>query len=194
MKKGITIITLIIMVVVMIILTTTVTITGVQALNNSKKLKFASELVFMQETIDNYSKENSGDLPITGSEITNSNLPEGQYYEIDTSLLGIIETTYGRKLNNDTNDIYVISKADNKVYYLKGLKIGNKVYFTLDDELKNIINYTDTKIVSKDGIIFTPSITNYTNQAINVKVQIPLEYSEVSVLSQNVPITEFIEI
>ena len=172
MKKGITIITLIIMVVVMIILTTTVTITGVQALNNSKKLKFASELVFMQETIDNYSKENSGDLPITGSEITNSNLPEGQYYEIDTSLLGIIETTYGRKLNNDTNDIYVISKADNKVYYLKGLKIGNKVYFTLDDELKNIINYTDTKIVSKDGIIFTPSITNYTNQAINVKVQI----------------------
>lgn len=191
MKKGITIITLIIMVVVMIILTTTVTITGVQALNNSKKLKFASELVFMQETIDNYSKENSGYLPITGSEITNSNLPEGQYYEIDTSLLGIIETTYGRKLNNDTNDIYVISKADNKVYYLKGLKIGNKVYFTLDDELKNIINYTDTKIVSKDGIIFTPSITNYTNQAINVKVQIPLEYSEVSVLSQNVPITEF---
>ena len=39
------------------------------------------------------------------------------------------------------------------------------------EELKNVINYTDTKIVSKDGILFTPSNTNYTNQEINVKVQ-----------------------
>lgn len=191
MKKGITLITLTVVITVMLILTTTITITSVNAMNNSKKMKFASELLFMQETIDNYKDLHEGNLPIKGAEITNENLPSDEYYEIDMSLLGLIETTYGRNLNNDINDIYVVSKSDNTVYYLKGLKIGNDIYYNLNDELKRIINYTDTRISSKDGIIFTSSDLNYTNKEITVKVQIPLEYSEVSVLSQNIQITDF---
>lgn len=191
MKKGITIITLVVTITVMLILATTVTITSSNAINNSKKIKFASELVFMQETVDNYIASHEGSLPIIDTEIKNGQLPSNEYYEIDMSLLGLIETTYGRKLNNDITDIYVLSKNDGKVYYLKGLKIKNKVYYNLDNELKKIIDYTDTRILSRDGIIFTVSETNYTNTEINVKVQIPIEYSEVSVLSQNMQIIEY---
>jgi len=191
MRKGITLVTLIVMVVIMLILTTTITITGVNAINNAKKMKFASELLFMQETIDKYIDTHEGNLPIVGDEIVSTNLPSGNYYEIDMSLLGLVDTTYGRKLNEDTEDIYVVSKSNNSVYYLKGLKIGNTVYYNFTEELKNVINYTDTKIVSKDGILFTPSNTNYTNQEISVKVQIPVEYSQVSVLSQDIQITQF---
>lgn len=192
MKKGITLITLIIMIVVMLILTTTVTITGAQTINNSKKMKFASELLFMQETINNYKDNNGGNLPITGAEITSSSLPQDVYYEVDMSLLGLIDTTYGRKLNGDTEDIYVVSNTDNIVYYLKGLKIGSTIYYNLNDELKKIINYTDSTIEIKDGIIFTQSENNYTNNPINVKVQVPIEYSEVSVFSESSQISDYV--
>lgn len=63
MKKGITIVTLSAVVLILIIITTTVTITGTNAINNSKKVKFASELVVVREAVLNYSNLNEGSLP-----------------------------------------------------------------------------------------------------------------------------------
>lgn len=192
MKKGITLVTLLVILIVMIILATTVVVSGANAMNNAKKIKFASELLFMQETIQDYMRTHESNLPIKGSLVINENLPEGEYYEIDMALLGLVETTYGNKLNSDEKDIYVVSKNSKEIYYLKGLKIGNNIYYNLTDDLKEAINYTDTNIVSKDGIIFTPSETNYTNSEIIVNVQVPTEYSNVTVVSGNTEITEFV--
>ena len=191
MKKGITLVTLLITLIVMIVLSTTVVVSGVSAMNNAKKMKFAAELVFMQDTIQNYMRTHENSLPIKGGVVAAQNLPQGEYYEIDMSLLGLIDTAYGNKLNADEKDIYVVSKTNNEVYYLKGLKIGNTIYYNLTDELKESINYTDTNAVSKDGIIFNQSKTDYTNSDISVNVQVPKEYSNVTVVSGNTEITEF---
>ena len=191
MKKGITLVTLLITLIVMIVLSTTVVVSGVSAMNNAKKMKFAAELVFMQDTIQNYMRTHENSLPVKDGVVAVQNLPEGEYYEIDMSLLGLIDTTYGNKLNADEKDIYVVSKTNNEVYYLKGLKIGNTIYYNLTDELKESINYTDTNAVSKDGIIFNQSKTDYTNSDIAVNVQVPKEYSNVTVVSGNTEITEF---
>lgn len=191
MKKGITLVTLLITLIVMIVLSTTVVVSGVSAMNNAKKMKFAAELVFMQDTVQNYMRTHENSLPIKGGVVAVQNLPQGEYYEIDMSLLGLIDTAYGNKLNADEKDIYVVSKTNNEVYYLKGLKIGNTIYYNLTDELKESINYTDTNAVSKDGIIFNQSKTDYTNSDISVNVQVPKEYSNVTVVSGNTEITEF---
>ena len=191
MKKGITLVTLLITLIVMIVLSTTVVVSGVSAMNNAKKMKFAAELVFMQDTIQNYMRTHENSLPVKDGVVAVQNLPEREYYEIDMSLLGLIDTAYGNKLNADEKDIYVVSKTNNEVYYLKGLKIGNTIYYNLTDELKESINYTDTNAVSKDGIIFNQSKTDYTNSDISVNVQVPKEYSNVTVVSGNTEITEF---
>ena len=191
MKRGITIITLSVMILVIIIIATTVTITGANAINNSKKMKFASELLFMKETVENYKSLNTDRLPIKDTAITSTELPEGNYYEIDIELLGNIDTTYGRKLNGDSNDIYVYSKENNQIYYLKGVKIGNTTYYYLNDELKEVINYEGERINGKDGITFTSSNTNFTNEAIKVIVKVPNTYTNVSVTSQDTSISNF---
>lgn len=191
MKKGITIITLSVMILVMIIITTTVTISGANAVNNSKKMKFASELLFMKEAVDNYSSLNSGKLPLNEDVITSDNLPSGNYYEINISLIGNIDTTYGRKSNGDSQDIYVYSRDRKEVYYLKGLKIGSTTYYYLNEELQQIINYEDNLNKGKDGIIFTSSNTGYTNQSITTTIKIPNTYTAISVLSQNSSVTNY---
>lgn len=189
MKKGLTLITVSMMVLIIIILATTVTITGASVLDRSKKMKFASELIFLQEAIENYQLTHEGQLPIKEATVLAENLPEGEYHLIDMSLLGLIQTTYGRKQNQEEQDQYVLNNDTKEVYYLKGLKIGNQIYYHLNEELKKIIQYNDQEVVTKDGIVFKPSETKATNQAITVEVQIPSEYTDVSVMSQGVEVT-----
>lgn len=190
MKKGITLIALSTTIVVMIIILTTVTISSTNAINNSKKVKFATELLSLEQAVEDYKLLHQGQLPKKSTQITSANLPEGIYYEIDMSVLGLIDTTYGKKLNSDNNDIYVLSSTG-KVYYLKGLKIASNTYYTLDEELKNTINYSNRNTSTKDGIVFTSSNTEYTNSEITVEVQIPIEYSDVSVFSQGDLLSNF---
>lgn len=190
MKRGITLVTLSAMIVILIIITTTVVFSGSSVINNSKKMKFASELLFMKEAVQNYSNLNEGNLPIKDIAITSPNLPSGSYKEIDMQLLGMIDTIYGRKLKSDNEDIYVLSSS-NEVYYLKGLKIGSKTYYFLDDELKEIINYEDnTKVLKRDGIIFSKSTEAYTNQSIKTTIQIPDSYTDISVIKKNIAVSE----
>ncbi len=67
MKKGITLAILSIVILLMIILITTVTTTGTMAINNSRKMKFASELALVQELVDEYTNNNEGEYPVSSS-------------------------------------------------------------------------------------------------------------------------------
>lgn len=200
MKKGISLATLSIVVLLMIILATTITTTGAFVLNNSKKVKFASEIALVQEMVDEYASKKLDEYPTSSvvvvdlsnvssnaiaefsEEIENKN--EITLYEIDFSLLGKTDLTYGNKQNDDETDVYAVSKKTGKVYYVKGVKIGKNVYYTLNDELKSSINYSSNlNAVTKDGIVFSTSKSSWTNKNIDSTIKVPSssEYKNITV-------------
>ena len=209
MKKGITFLTVVVAVIIMMIFATTITIAVVNVVNDSNKTKFATEIAYVQESVDNYYNKNN-EYPV--SESINVDLQNVKasdivqfvdedkvdnsvvMYQIDRSLLGNIETTYGNSTEEDSNDIYAVSKKTGKVYYLKGVKAGNTTYFTLTDDLKDRINYVDKEESSivKDLISFTPSTTEWTNKNIVTTVKVPDKYTDISVnILNNGTITPF---
>lgn len=192
-KKGISLIILATTVVIMMILITTVTISGVSTLNRTKKMKFATEVSFIQEMVNSYKMNHMGEYPVGNSVqmdisgVTSKAMPQfdGEtrtatstitLYEIDLNLLGKTDLTYGNRKSAD--DIYLVSKETDRVYYAKGLKASGNTYYTLTEELQKAINYSvnNAKVVNKDGIVFMPSTTEWTNQKVITKVGVPTSY------------------
>lgn len=200
MKKGITLAILSIIILLMIILVTTIVTTGTMAINNSRKIKFASEIALVQEMSDEYANNNNGQYPVSSSlEIDLKNVTtvaikqfDGEtknassiiLYKIDFSLLGKTDLMYGTSQNGDTTDVYAISKETGRVYYVKGLKAGKNTYYTLTDDLKDGIDYNpNVGSVTKDGIVFNTVKSEWTNKNVDSVVKVPsnLEYTNVVV-------------
>lgn len=197
-KKGISLLMLSTFVVVLIIIATTVSIAGANVLNDAKKIKFATELTYMQELVDNYKTSHDGQYP-TGTSVVlrvnsvttkekvqfneeTQNAGNITLYAIDKTKLGIANTTYGNPKNDTDTDVYAVSKETGRVYYAKGLKIGNRTYFTLTEDLKAMIEYDGAKkVMTQDGIIFNPSSDTWTNQNITVEIKVPASYSSITI-------------
>lgn len=200
MKKGITMVVLMVIVVIMLILISTITIVGSNTLNMAKKMSFASEVEMLQEEVDTYRVNNNGEFPI--SDFINVNLSnasenvksqfvdnkeevlndEVNLAKIDYQKIKINNLTYGYgKTGND--DLYVVSPKTGIVYYAKGLKVGSITYYTLTDELKKLIQYNkkNDEINTDDAIIFDSSNNNWTNQSIDYTIKVPKKYSNITV-------------
>ena len=102
MKKGISLSVLSVIIVIMVILTTTVTTTGSMALSNSKKMKFASEIAFVQEMVDKYINDK---ILKDNSDI--------YYYEV------VNKGLFKKK------EVYMINMYDKKVYVIDSDGISN---------------------------------------------------------------------
>lgn len=205
MKKGITLITLIITVIVMLILLTTVSITGFSAYNNSVKISLASEIASLQVATDNYYTK-SGEYPTNQNvQLDISNVSENSKEQfmledivdnkimlevIDYTLLGFKSLKYGLSENGD-NDIYAVSNITGKVYYLKGITLGNYTYYSLNDELTELINFQDIDISNSnaDGIIINSSDITWTNEDIDIEIRIPTNIEVTSVLDGTTTVT-----
>ena len=175
-KKGISMIVLLITIAVFLILVTVVTISSNKILNNTKKKQFAREIYEVQNLVDKYKYEKeeypytilddntneSISIDITDeikNQFENENITEDNkvvLYSIDLNKIGAENITRGIKSNNNLNDIYAFSNKTGIVYYIDGYKVGNNTYYTLTDELKKIIGYgkdnsneTDSKIISE---------------------------------------------
>ena len=197
MKKGVSLIALLVTISVIIILTSVITVTGTSIYNNNKKVKFASELSYVQELVDTYKKNNNGNYPASklinvdisnvlqtdnSNQFNNELITEDNHiflYKIDFSYLNTNRLIYQNN-DSDSQDIYCVSSTTGKVYYIKGLKIGRNIYFTLTDELKKIINYVEENNVN-DGILFIYN-DEYNNNG-NIDIKIPLSYTDISVIS-----------
>lgn len=195
MKKGITMLALIITILIMLIISSTVVISGSGVLNSSKAIKFGTEISYVQSLVDSYKEYNNGNYPITdislniniskvnvedrtqfnGEDISDNLL---SLYKFDKSLFEGIDLLFGNE--KDSLDVYAVSIKTGKVYYLKGVKISVKTYFTLTDDLKEKIGYTniDENILNKDGIIFESSNKNWTSDIINSSVRVPTDYKD----------------
>lgn len=195
MKKGIAMATLVVIISVMLILLSVITITGINISNTSRKIAFASEIKMLQDSVDGYITKNLGEYPVSefvtidlslasddvkkqfednGEEILDSKVVLSK---IDYTKLDLISLTRGT--SDTTDDIYVVSTRTGKVYYAKGLKIGNNTYYTLTDELKSLIEYNSksNEVLTNDAIIFETSTNEWTNSDIEVKVKVPISYS-----------------
>lgn len=190
MNKGISLVSLMITIVIIVLLTTTVTISATSSLNNSRKITFATEISFIQEAVNNYYMKNNNVPVLDKIEFNLSNLEEKnklefdeekssdnivELYEIDLEKIGKIDNIFGKY--EKENDIYAVSLNTNKVYYIAGLNAGSDKYYSLNDELKKIIRYSNSAL--NDGIIFNKSINKWTNQSINTKILVPDEYTDV---------------
>ena len=198
MKKGISLIVLFIVVLVIIILATTLTVTGINVYNNSRITRFATELAYVKEALDAYRTQNNGMYPIKDAvvldisqvsskakvQFQDENITDNKVtlYEIDFSLLGVNELSYGNKKEGDKTDVYVVSMDTSNVYYAKGYKVNNNTYYTLTDELKEAIGYNiNENAINKDGLIFKPSTTEWTNKNVEVEVLVPKVYTSVTI-------------
>lgn len=188
MKNGVSLVSLMITIVIIILLTTTVSISAISSINNAKKVSFATEISFIQESVNNYYTKNNI-LPILEKVNFDINEIDEKYkdqfsledvqnmYKLDLEKLGKIDNVFGK--GEKLNDIYIVSIDTNKVYYLSGINVGEKIYYTLTDDLKSVIRYSDNLV--NDGIIFTKSENKWTNKDITTNILIPNEYKDISI-------------
>ena len=204
MKKGISLLMLSTIVIVMLVISTSIVIASVNAIDSSKKIKFANELFYLKDMIDSYSDNNQGELPVSESivldlkNVSTNSLTQFEneiitnntiiLYKVDKEKLGKMDLRYGNQKDNNINDTYALSKDTGKLYYLQGVNASGQTYYTLNSELEALIQYDKiNSAFNRDGIIFIPSTTAWTNHDISIKVMVPSAYNvlEVTVKDSN---------
>ena len=198
MKKGIAMVTLVVIISVMLILVSVITVSVVNVSNTSKKIAFASEINMLQESVNSY-RTNNNEFPIIDFVVidlsgasddvkkqfqeNSEDITDDKVYlnKIDYTKLDI--SSLSRGVSESEDDIYVVSSKTGIVYYAKGLKIGNETYYTLTDELKNLLNYNSktTEVLADNAIVCEMSTNDWTNNNVSVSIKVPKEYTNVSV-------------
>ena len=194
MKRGFSLIALAVIIIIILVLSTSVVIAANSTINNSKKLAFGTEIKLVQDSVSAYRAKNDGNFPVEQSIVfdysslkkdsskiqftkNNEKIENEKYivlYEIDYSKCGLESLKYGNG-KDGSNDIYAVSLETGIVYYIKGLTIGNKEYYTLTDEIKNLMNM-GWEQDSNSGIIFEPTTTSWTKDAVGISIKIPKQY------------------
>lgn len=194
-KFGISLASVMIATLLIILLTTTITISINKVLENADKISFASEISSIQKSVTSYYMVNK-EYPILSDsiimDITSIKEKDIFYNEeiidnkiilnkIDYNKISYVSLKYGNNL--DESDLYGISLVTGKVYYVKGIKFENKIYYTLNDELNNFLLDNNSNIKNNEPIIIIPSTIEWSNSNISVVVKVPKNYSNISVIS-----------
>ena len=200
MKKGFSLVTLLVTIFVIIILTSTVVISANSIYNSNKKVKFASEISYIKELVNSYMVNNNGNLPSNSEVITSirdisKDEMQSQFQDedisnentivlnkIDMSMINPGTLQYGNGTEEKSDDIYCISKKTGRIYYARGCKIGGKTYYTLTDELKKAIKYTESNNIN-DGIIFCDG--NLESGIKEIDVKVPESYLDIEITSSD---------
>lgn len=199
MKKGFSLVTLLVTIFVIIILTSTLVISANSIYNSNKKVKFASEISYIKELVSNYILNNNGKLPSSSEvlisieniskddlnkQFENENISSENIIlnKIDMSMINPGTLQYGNGTEEKSDDIYCISKKTGRIYYARGCKIGSKTYYTLTDELKKAIKYTESNNIN-DGIIFYDG--NLESGIKEIDVKIPESYLDIEITSSD---------
>ena len=140
MKKGISMVTVLIAVSVMMILVSSVSVIGSSAISSANFEEYKSKVERVADEINIYINEN-GTLPITNQIVSINSLGgdfleavkekndlSNKFYVVDISKLNDYSIENGKGNLND-KDVFLIAENSNNVYYLKGFKYKGKVYF-----------------------------------------------------------------
>lgn len=191
MKKGISLITISVLVLVLLILVSVIGVSVTRSYNEAKKLEVLTELNMLQTAVENY-KATYGTLPITNEVYELSELPESirneqfqeeteddeySFYAINYDLINIQSLKYGNGTTKD--DKYVVSSLTGKVYYVKGVKVGENIYYSADKEVIGILSGNGKNdINSEEPIVYDEE---FKNGNLEVTIRVPKVYT----LSEN---------
>ena len=197
-KRGITVSMAVTMILIISLITTTITISVVHTVKNSKLRGFATELSLVQDTIKELSFTGSVNEYITRDvTLTLNNIEQFQgedvvdnsvlLHVLDLSKMGITSSMYGTGKNDSEKDYYALSTDTMKVYYIAGYDAGDKVYYTMTQELYNMLNGITKSSVTSNNIVFVANHIDWTNKPIKVTVRVPkaIDTSSVTVTTDN---------
>jgi len=143
MKKGISLIVLVITIIVMIIITGVVVISGSSSLVETTKAQLETDIAQLESLMKIYARRTSNNLGFESVEFDTTTLTaaeksqfEGEtitdnkitLYVIDLAAIDAEAVNYGN-LNDGQNDRYLYSITTGKVYYEKGLNVDNVNYY-----------------------------------------------------------------
>ena len=199
MKKGISIVSLVIVIIVMTMLATVVSYSGAEYFKIAEINSFTMELVNVQNAVDEY-EQKYGKYPGTENYVFDTTNIKGSAIEqfatetvtdnkitfkkIDMSLINMLNLEYGNE--KETDDVYVVSETTGKVYYLLGIEYDKVYYYTLTDMLYTLAEITPNYKVSENDVkvydvLFTPSEIEFTNQPVSVEVKLPKDAINITV-------------
>lgn len=197
-KRGITVSMAVTMILIISLITTTITISVVHTVKNSKLRGFATELSLVQDTIKELSFTGSVNEYITRDvtlTLNNTEQFQGEdvvdnsvlLHVLDLSKMGITSSMYGTGKNDSEKDYYALSTDTMKVYYIAGYDAGDKVYYTMTQELYNMLNGITKSSVNSNNIVFAANYIDWTNKPIKVTVRVPkaIDTSSVTVTTDN---------
>lgn len=159
MKKGISMLTLGLTIIILVIVTSVVVVSSKTVISSTIKKSFAEEMYSIKNLVEDYEFKHE-EYPVKDTVITfdlssissenvdqfseeNAVNNEIKLYEIDLARVGVDSVNVG---NGKTSyDIYAYSLDTNNIYYLKGKKISDKLYYTLTDELYYQIGISEVK-------------------------------------------------
>lgn len=195
MKKGITVISISIAIFLIIILMTATVISATSVLEGINKNKFVTELLNLEDSVNNYKAKNDIypvldkveiDISVIDEESLNQfeepNIIENKItlYKIDYEKINTLERVFGNE--KTTDDIYLLSIDTGNIYYIKGIKYNDKIYYKLINELEQNINQNiilNSNEIKVFDVIFDVSDISYTNIPIQVMVKLPKESEDI---------------
>jgi len=152
-KKGVTIIALGIVLIVMGLLVGLGGI-GISDLVEETQVKeFASELQQLEYLSENYLIRNNGRADFEVYELSTAYLSDEfieqlseerivenkiMLHTLELDKIDAMDTNYGQQ-KEGADDIYLLSEETGNVYYKLGIKYKDVTYYTLTDELKDIL-------------------------------------------------------
>lgn len=145
-KSGITLAVLVLTIIIMTILVTIVVINGSNSYDRAIKNKLQVEINQIEILVDNYVIRNSvNDFEEVVLDIsTYSDKEKSQFafetitdnkivlYVLDLNAIDVQDVNYGTGKDGE-NDRYLYSKETKKVYYDRGITVGDVVYHRIDN-------------------------------------------------------------
>ncbi len=161
-NKGITLVTLILAIVIMLIISSVILYNASTGMNTRALNNMYNDITIIKDKVDIYYVQ-YGTLPIikklyTNVEnVKNININDNEnYYVVDLEALENITLTYGKDYksykqnqDNETTDLYIINEQSHTIYYVKGITLDNKNYYTIPNE------YTKVKIPAVNRLKLT---------------------------------------
>ncbi len=131
----------------MLIISSTLIYNANTQIQTKKLNNMYNDIKILKDKIEIYYAQ-YGALPIIKKTYTNIenikdiNINDGQdYYVIDLETIDNLTLTYGKDyktykeyLNTEKTDLYIINEHSHTVYYVKGIEIDKKTYYTIPEE------------------------------------------------------------
>lgn len=169
-NKGITMITLIMAIIIMLVISSTLIYNANNGAKIQKLNNMYSDIQVLKDKVDLY-YSSYGTLPVLQTQYTNiDNIKEinsndnDKYYVIDLEMLENITLNYGKAYNDfknnssiDTLDVYIVNEQSHNIYYVKGVIVDNKTYYTIPGNYTKVIDNTAPTTPTIDIISGTKS-------------------------------------